>query len=121
MVFARFTENEDFKMSNHVLDANSIVTIREKIKNRMIYDYRSFFKRFDSEIDEERALTKAYEDKSIMLFQKLAHQSSSQLQGGKIVLDNTPKGIIKMKTFPFVVLLLGWVGFIAMLITYLVT
>jgi len=121
MVFARFTENEAFKMSNHVLDANSIVFIREKIKNRMIYDFRSFFKRYDSEIEEERALTKAYEDKSLTLFQKLAHQSSSQMQGGQITLDTTPKGIIKLKKIPFIILILGWVGFVAMLIVFFVS
>ena len=121
MVFARFTENEAFKMSNHVLDANSIVFIREKIKNRMIYDFRSFFKRYDSEIEEERALTKAYEDKSLTLFQKLAHQSSSQMQGGQITLDTTPKGIIKLKKIPFIILILGWVGFVAMLIVFFIS
>ena len=121
MVFCRFSENEAFKMSNHVLDANSIVTIREKIKNRMIYDYRSFFKRFDSEIEEERALTKSYEDKSLVLFQKLAHQSSSTMKGGEIRLDPiTPKGTIKMKIFPFILLIMGWVGFISILIMYVV-
>jgi len=121
MVFARFTENEAFKMSNHVLDANSIVTIREKIKNRMIYDYRSFFKRFDSEIEEERALTKSYEDKSMVLFQKLAHQSAHQMQGGgQIVIPEVPKGKISMKILPFIILLLGWVGFITMMIVFFV-
>jgi len=117
ILFLRFAENEAFRMTNHVLDANKIVLVKHKIMERMIYDFRSFFKRFQAQLREEQALTISNEGRASKLFQLLKHHTATTFRGDTI--EDIPEGI-RIKKWVLVLLSVGWVLAILFAILYFI-